>query len=128
MERIRKGFTLIELLVVVAIIAILAAIAIPQYAKYRERASKASAISDARNIANSIEAYYADTGSYTNTLGDGAGVTLGDDTFKLSAHNTFNGYTLKGQTAYTFAVSNDIYNKSVTYDSTKGGLDESVWK
>ncbi len=130
MERLRKaeGFTLIELLVVVAIIAILAAIAIPQYAKYRERAAKATAVSDAKNIANMLEACYADTQTYPSTLSDGHIVIINGDTFTLSRNNTFAAYTLIGNTQYTFNVSNSVYNKSVTYNSGTGGLDETVWQ
>ena len=118
----QKGFTLIELLVVIAIIGILAAIAIPQFAKYRERAAKASAISDAKNIANSIEAYYADKQSYPENE---SAIT---NDIKLSKNNIFTGYGRDGNTAYHFTVSNTVYNKSVTYNSNNGGLDATVWQ
>ena len=126
----QSGFTLIELLVVVAIIAILAAIAIPQYAKYRERAAKASAISDAKNIGTSLEAYFADKQSYPNDITLNPSVaTFGDETFSLSKNNTLAGYgTLTNGTGYTFTVVNTVYNKSVTYNSTTGGLDETTWQ
>ena len=71
----RKGFTLIELLIVVVIIGILAAIAIPQFANTKEKAYIASMKSDLRNLVTAEEAYFADSGQYSATLGVG-GVDL----------------------------------------------------
>lgn len=62
----QKGFTLIELMIVVAIIGILAAIAIPQFATYRVKAQNKAPQSDLRNLATSLESYYADYQEYPN--------------------------------------------------------------
>jgi type IV pilus assembly protein PilA len=62
--RSEKGFTLIELLVVMIILAILTAIAIPSYLSFRDRANKSAAAADLRAAIPSVEAYFADNGTY----------------------------------------------------------------
>ena len=63
------GFTLVELLVVVTILGILLAVAVPSYVAFRSRANNSAAQANVRAAVPSIEAYFAEHGTY-------AGMTL----------------------------------------------------
>jgi type II secretion system protein G len=60
----QRGFTLVELMVVVAIIALLAAIVIPNYIHARAQASVSQSEANLKQIATSLELYYADQQTY----------------------------------------------------------------
>lgn len=83
MIRIRKGFTLIELLIVVVIIGILAAIAIPKFANTKTKAYQAAMKSDLRNLVTAEEAFFSDSGRYT------------DDTLQGLKYKTSTGVIMK---------------------------------
>ena len=55
-----KGFTLVEILVVIIIIGIIAAIAIPAFLNQRKRANDATLISDTKNVAQELTAWFGD--------------------------------------------------------------------
>jgi type IV pilus assembly protein PilA len=60
-----EGFTLIELLVVIVILGILLAIAVPSYLGFKARAEKSAAKANVRAAMPSVEAFYADNGTYS---------------------------------------------------------------
>jgi general secretion pathway protein G len=64
-----RGFTLVELMVVVAIIALLAAIVIPNYVHARAQAAVSQSEANIKQIATSLELYYADNQVYPVAAG-----------------------------------------------------------
>jgi general secretion pathway protein G len=67
----REGaFTLIELLVVMAIIATLLTLAVPRYYSSIERSKEAVLKQNLATMRDSIDKYYADTGTYPDSLED----------------------------------------------------------
>jgi prepilin-type N-terminal cleavage/methylation domain-containing protein len=63
-----SGFTIVELLIVVVVIAILATITVVSYNGVTQRATQSSMQSSARQIADRIELYNLDNGSYPSSL------------------------------------------------------------
>lgn len=63
-ESAKSGFTIVELLIVIVVIAILAAITIVSYGGIQSRATNVAVQSDISNIAQKMQLYYTDKGSY----------------------------------------------------------------
>ncbi|MEO5949814.1 MAG: type II secretion system protein [Candidatus Saccharimonadales bacterium] len=63
-----KGFTIVELLIVIVVIGILASIVIVAYNGVQGRAKSSKALTNARAVQDSAEAYNGDNGSYPLTL------------------------------------------------------------
>ncbi len=63
-----KGFTLFELLAVMVIMSILASIAVPSYRHSQIKARESALAEDLYQMRRSIDAYFADHGSYPDNL------------------------------------------------------------
>jgi len=63
-----KGFTLFELLAVMVILSILASIAVPSYKRSQIKARESALTEDLYQMRRSIDAYFADHGSYPDSL------------------------------------------------------------
>lgn len=64
----RNGFTLVELLVVMAILGVLTTLIAGGYRSAQMRGRDAQRKGDLKEIANSLELYYADYGEYPNQI------------------------------------------------------------
>jgi len=66
--RSSNGFTLFELLAVMVILSILASIAVPSYKRSQIKAKESVLAEDLYQMRRSIDAYFADHGSYPDDL------------------------------------------------------------
>lgn len=149
MSKYKKGFSLIELMIVVAIIGIIAAIAYPNYQDYTKRTKRIEAQSYLIELSHKLASYklvnrsfknasmtaiggnanFPNSGSqtYTITLTDDAGVTLGSGaengtTWRLVATPT-GGQTGSGAVTLTHAGQQCWY-KGIDAPSFTSRLEE----
>lgn len=64
MTNSKQGFTIVELLIVIVVIAILAAISVVAYTGIQNRAYDTTVKSDLRNVASTLQQYFAIHGTY----------------------------------------------------------------
>jgi len=96
----RCGFTLIELAIGLVVVAMLSAMAYPSYTAYMSRSRRADAKQSLLELAQRLERYYTERGTY-------AGATLGGTNGIYPASSTAGYYTLSigTQTADGFTIS-----------------------
>lgn len=101
MKNIQKesGFTIVELLIVIVVIGILAAITIVSYTGITQKANTTKAQTNAVAVQKVAEAFYADTGSYPDTVAEFSGGTasLPSSVDLLTGVETLSGSTTKDQ-------------------------------
>lgn len=97
---LQRGFTLIELAIALVVVAMLSAMAYPSYNAYMARTRRADAKQSLLELAQRLERYYTERGTY-------AGATLGGTNGIYPASSTAGYYTLTigTQTAEAFTIS-----------------------
>ncbi len=78
-----KGFTLIELMITVVIIAILAAIAYPSYQDSVLKTRRATGQANLIEIANYMERFFTENGTYVGASIASSGITNDDYAFTM---------------------------------------------
>ncbi|MCB1875435.1 MAG: prepilin-type N-terminal cleavage/methylation domain-containing protein [Chromatiales bacterium] len=119
------GFTLIELLVAVVVAAILAVVAYPAYQEQIHKVRRTEAKSTLVDLANKLQKFYYDNGSYTGS-GDsddvlGVSQSTPDGLYSI-AHSTgspsASAYVIKAQVKSTAAQADDDACTVFTLSST----------
>lgn len=109
--KMKKAFTLVELLVVMSIIGVLAALAVGSFRNAQVRGRDATRKSDLKQIAHSLELFYADYGRYPSATGTMiAGCPFDPALQTGTACSWGSGSFSDGKTAYFKTLPNDPSN------------------
>ena len=97
------GFTIIELMIVVAIVAIIVAVGYPSYREQVMKSRRTEAMGELLELADRLERYYADQGTYCADSPACTGATLGPaDT------DIYPGSTQKGNYTLNITAQDDV--------------------
>lgn len=99
------GFTLIEIMIVVAIVAILAAIALPAYQDSITKGRRTDAASALQGLAQAMERYYTEKGTYVGAAGTGGVPTIFPSKSPIDGSATYYNLTISAATANTYTLS-----------------------
>ena len=85
-----RGFTLIELMIVISILAILVTVGYPSYMEHVKKSRRAEGMGQLLELANRMERYYSDQGTYPTSISEVYGATTDGGFYTLSIVNANN--------------------------------------
>ena len=140
MTRTARGFTLIEVMITLVIVAILAGIAIPSYRNYVLRSHRIEATAALLKVAAAQEKFYLQNNTYTDNVGDvaGLGFSTTDDTDNFATENGWytitvtaadnEGFTLTAEAEGDQVNDADCTDFSLESSGKKTASGENCWK
>ena len=140
MSRQVRGFTLIELMIALVIVAILAGIAVPSYRNYVLRSHRVEATSALLRVAAAQEKFYLQNNTYTENVGDVAGLGFSTDnvTDNFTTENGWytitvtaadnEGFTLTAEAAGDQVNDSDCTDFTLESSGAKSASGDGCWK
>jgi type IV pilus assembly protein PilE len=128
MRQRTRGFTLIELMITLVIVAILAGIAVPSYRNYVLRSHRIEATAALLKVAAAQEKFYLQNNTYTDNVGDvaGLGFSTDDDTDEFVTENGWYTITVTAADNEGFTLTADALGDQVNdTDCTSFTLESS---
>jgi type IV pilus assembly protein PilE len=128
MKERARGFTLIELMITLLIVAILAGIAVPSYRNYVLRSHRVEATAALLRVAAAQEKFYLQNNTYTDNVGDvaGLGFSTDDDTDEFVTENGWYKVKVTAADNEGFTLTADAEGDQVNdADCTSFGLESS---
>ena len=140
MARRARGFTLIEIMITLVIVAILAGIAIPSYRNYVLRSHRIEATAALLKVAAAQEKFYLQNNTYTDNVGDvaGLGFSTTDDTDNFTTENGWytitvtaadnEGFTLTAEAEGDQVNDSDCTDFTLESSGAKSASSDGCWK